>query len=140
MNFKVPIFDVKNLDFPDNSLDLITISFATRNINLNKDILNQTFTEFYRVLEPGGRFVNLETSQPSSSWIRKIFHFYVKLVVKPVGGLISGSQSAYAYLTHTIPRFYPPEELSEIMNQAGFKNVTCKKLLFGIAAIHQGQK
>lgn len=138
INFVVS--DVKALDFPDESLDLITISFATRNINLNRDILTETFTEFFRVLKPGGLFVNLETSQPSSWLIRWFFHMYVKLLVKPVGGLISGSYRGYAYLKYTIPRFYPPEELSEIMCQAGFENVTYRKLLFGIAAIHQGMK
>jgi demethylmenaquinone methyltransferase/2-methoxy-6-polyprenyl-1,4-benzoquinol methylase len=132
--------DVKALDFPDESLDLVTISFATRNINLNRDVLTRTFAEFYRVLKHGGRFINLETSQPSSFLIRRLFHFYVRLFVKSVGGLISGSYTGYAYLAHTIPRFYPPEELSDIMCRAGFKNVTYRKLLFGVAAIHQGMK
>jgi demethylmenaquinone methyltransferase/2-methoxy-6-polyprenyl-1,4-benzoquinol methylase len=139
-NINFVVSDVKSLDFPDESFDLITISFATRNINLNREILTQTFAEFRRVLKPGGRFINLETSQPSSLLIRRLFHFYVRLFVKPVGGLISGSYSGYAYLAHTIPRFYPPEELSKIMRTAGFKNVSCGKLLFGIAAIHHGTK
>jgi demethylmenaquinone methyltransferase/2-methoxy-6-polyprenyl-1,4-benzoquinol methylase len=136
--FKVS--DVKNLDFPDSSLDLITISFATRNINLNKHTLIETFTEFYRVLKPGGTFINLETSQPSSRLIRRFFHSYVKLLVKFAGGLISGSYQAYGYLRHTIPRFYPPDELSEILRQAGFDRVDYETFLFGVAAIHRAVK
>lgn len=139
-NINFMVSDVKTLDFPDDSLDLITISFATRNINLNRDVLTETFAEFCRVLKPGGLFVNLETSQPSSWLIRWIFHTYVNLLVKPVGGLISGSYRGYSYLKHTIPRFYPPEELSDIMRRAGFGNVTYRKLMFGIAAIHKGMK
>lgn len=139
-NIVFAVSDVNALGFPDDSLDLITISFATRNINLNRDALIQTFAEFCRVLKPGGRFINLETSQPSSRLTRRLFHTYVRLFVKPVGGLISGSYKGYAYLTNTIPRFYPPEELSDIMYCAGFKNVTYKKMMFGIAAIHQGMK
>ena len=139
-NIVFVVSDVKALALEDESLDLITIAFATRNINLNRDALIQAFDEFYRVLKPGGRFINLETSQPSSRLIRGLFHTYVKLFVKSVGGLISGANRAYAYLTHTIPRFYPPEELRDIMCQAGFKNVTYRKLMFGIAAIHQGIK
>jgi len=138
INFVVS--DVKSLEFPDDSFDAITISFATRNINLNKDTLTRTLAEFCRVLKPGGRFVNLETSQPSSPLIRRLFHLYIKLFVKLVGGLLSGSSTGYAYLAHTIPRFYPPEELSIIMRAAGFENVTYETLLFGIAAIHQGTK
>lgn len=139
-NIVFVVSDVKALEFPDNSLDLITISFATRNINLNRDVLTRTFAEFCRVLKSGGRFISLETSQPSSRLTRRLFHTYIKLFVKPVGGLISGSYKGYAYLKHTIPRFYPPEELSDIMCQAGFENVTYRKLMFGIAAIHQGTK
>jgi len=139
-NISFVVSDVKALEFPDDSLDLITIAFATRNINLNRDALIQTFAEFARVLKPGGRFINLETSQPSSRLTRRLFHAYVRLFVKPIGGLISGSYKGYAYLGHTIPRFYPPEELSDIMCRAGFKNVTYRKLMFGIAAIHQGMK
>jgi demethylmenaquinone methyltransferase/2-methoxy-6-polyprenyl-1,4-benzoquinol methylase len=134
------VSDVKALDFQDDRLDLITIAFATRNINLNRDVLAETFTEFHRVLKPGGWFINLETSQPSSRLIRWLFHAYIKLFVKPVGSLISGSTEGYAYLRHTIPRFYPPEELSEIMRRAGFENVTATKMMFGIAAIHKGMK
>ena len=139
-NISFVVSDVKALEFSDDSLDLITIAFATRNINLSREALIQTFAEFRRVLKPGGRFINLETSQPSSRLFRWIFHTYVKLVVKPVGGLISGSYTGYAYLKHTIPHFYPPEALSDIMRQAGFKNVTYRKLLFGIGAIHQALK
>jgi demethylmenaquinone methyltransferase/2-methoxy-6-polyprenyl-1,4-benzoquinol methylase len=139
-NIAFVVSDVKALEFPDNSLDLITIAFATRNINVNRDALIQTFAEFRRVLKPGGRFINLETSQPSSRLIRWLFHAYVKLFVKVVGGAISGSYSAYAYLRHTIPRFYPPEELRDIMCRAGFTNVTYRTLMFGVAAIHQGMK
>ncbi len=139
-NILFVVSDVNALEFPDGSFDLVTISFATRNISLNRDVLAKSFAGFCRILKPGGLFVNLETSQPSSVLIRKLYHFYVRLFVKPAGGLISGNYPAYAYLAYTIPRFYTPEELSVIMREAGFKNVTHKKLLFGVAAIHQGTK
>ncbi len=139
-NIDFVVSDVKALPFPDEYFDLATISFATRNISLNSEVLTQTFAEFRRVLKPGGRFINLETSQPSSLLVRRLLHFYVRLLVKLVGGLISGSHRGYAYLAHTIPRFYAPEELSDIMRRAGFRKVTCLKLLFGVAAIHQGLK
>jgi ubiquinone/menaquinone biosynthesis C-methylase UbiE len=58
----------------------------------------------------------------------------------PVGSRISGSKSGYAYLANTIPRFYEAKELTNIMDQAGFKDIRIKKLMFGVAAIHQGAK
>ena len=139
-NINFVIADVKELPFADESTDLITISFATRNINLNKEALLKSFSEFYRVLKPGGRFVNLETSQPPNGFIRMLFHLFIKLFVKQVGSRMSGSMSGYLYLSKTIPKFYAAHELADILRQAGFSDVTYKRLLFGIAAIHQGTK
>ena len=59
---KFLLSDVENLPFSDNTFDLITISFATRNINRNQNILIRTFKEFHRILKINGHFVNLETS------------------------------------------------------------------------------
>jgi len=132
--------DIKALPFDDASFDLITMSFATRNINLSRDILARSFAEYYRVLRPGGRFVNLETSRPPFALIRKCFDLYVKLFVKQIGSRISGARTAYAYLAGTIPRFYGAEELAQIMREAGFDSVSFKRLMFGAAAIHQAIK
>lgn len=132
--------DVKRLPFPDGTFDLLTISFATRNINLSREILAANFTEFRRVLRPGGRFVNLETSQPGSRIVRALFHSYVRLLVRRVGTKISGSRAGYAYLSTTIPRFYGADELTGILREAGFASVSCERLFFGAAAIHTAEK
>jgi demethylmenaquinone methyltransferase/2-methoxy-6-polyprenyl-1,4-benzoquinol methylase len=134
------VADAKALPFADQSLDLITISFATRNINLSKDTLIQTFAEFHRLLRPGGRFVNLETSQPTSLIVRRGFHFYIRLFVRAIGSRLSGSKAGYAYLAHTMPRFYPAKELADLMRQAGFRQVTYQKMFLGVAAIHVGTR
>ena len=132
--------DIKTLPFEDGSFDLITMSFATRNINLSREILVRSFAEYYRVLRPGGRFVNLETSRPLFAPVRKCFDLYVRLFVKQLGNRISGARTAYTYLASTIPRFYGAEELAQIMREAGFDEVSFKRLMFGAAAIHQAIK
>jgi demethylmenaquinone methyltransferase/2-methoxy-6-polyprenyl-1,4-benzoquinol methylase len=132
--------DIKSLPFADADFDLATISFATRNINLDKPTLIQTFAEIRRILKPGGRFVNLETSMPKSKLIRKARDLYVRLMVKPVGTRISGSRKGYAYLASTIQRFYSAKELAGVLQEAGFSDVTFRQYLFGVAAIHVGRK
>lgn len=134
------ISEIKALPFSEATFDLVTISFATRNINTSRDDLLNSFKEFHRVLKPGGRFVNLETSQPNNAVIRKLYHSYIKLLVKPVGWRISGAKAPYAYLSHTIPRFYPAAELAEILKEAGFSRVDVTPLMFGAAAIHKAVK
>ena len=132
--------DIKKLPFPDESFDLITMSFATRNINISRNILVQSFTEFHRVLSPGGCFVNLETSRPPFSPIRTIFDLYIKLFVELIGSRISGSRTPYVYLANTLSSFYRADELADIMRQAGFGEVTFQWLFFGAVAIHQAMK
>jgi len=132
--------DINILPFPDNTFDLMTISFAVRNINLNREKFLESLTEIHRVLKSGGRFVSVETSQPKSKIIRKLFHGYIRLAVKPIGQIVSGSKSAYTYLSQTIPRFYSAEEFAEIIKEAGFSEVTFERLLFGASAIHKAIK
>lgn len=132
--------DIHALPFSNESVDLITMSFATRNVNITRESLLYGFAELYRILKPGGLFISLETSQPPSGLVRKLFHLYVKLFVKRIGSKLSGSKIAYSYLSNTIPRFYPAEVLADILHQAGFKEVTFQRLMLGAAAIHHAKK
>jgi len=132
--------DAGNLPFSDDTFDLIIIGFAARNLNFNTNMFLNYLMEFRRILKPGGIFLNLETSQPTITWIKKFFHGYVRSVVKPLGYLISGSKAGYAYLSHTIPRFYDARELSSLLIQAEFRDINYKSLFLGIAAIHTAVK
>ncbi|MBM3133522.1 MAG: ubiquinone/menaquinone biosynthesis methyltransferase, partial [Chloroflexi bacterium] len=117
------IADVTRLPFRNESFDAITLSFATRNIE-SAGNLDTCLAEFHRVLKPGGRFVMLETSQPKHRPVRWLFHLYVKMTVRPIGQLVSGSSRAYAYLSQSMRAFHSPEELAEIIRTAGFLEVT----------------
>ena len=128
------------LPFPDDSFDLLTISFATRNLNPRKEILESYMEEFSRILKPGGYFVNIETSQPPQKMVRKLFHFYAKRIVKPLGWILSGSKAGYRYLSFTIPRFYDPDEFAQILCQTGFSEVEYQRFFLGISAIHVAKK
>ena len=130
--------DSIRLPFRNNTFDLVTISFATRNINISYQNLLACLKEFRRVLKPGGRFINLETSQPPLIALQKLLHSFVKIFVRPIGSAISGSQSAYTYLSQTIPRFYDADRFSDIILEAGFKECKYRHILGGLAAIHQG--
>lgn len=134
INFSIA--DAAFLPYADNSFDLITISFAIRNLNASRETLLKHLREFHRVLKPGGRFVNLETSQPKFGPIKSLMHLFVKLTVLPIGAALSGHQSAYAYLASTIPRFYSAEELAEILDEVGFSETSFRRMYLGITATH----
>jgi demethylmenaquinone methyltransferase/2-methoxy-6-polyprenyl-1,4-benzoquinol methylase len=132
--------DAIHLPFQDNVFDVMTITFATRNISPKKEILEIHLREFFRVLKPGGLFVNLETSQPSYRILKIFFHLYVRLAVRSIGPLISKSNVGYKYLAHTVPRFLGPKELAELVRKAGFNEINFTPLFFGIAALHTAKK
>jgi len=137
---KFVITDAGKLPFRDGQFDLITISFATRNLNKDRESLTQFLGEFCRVLKPGGIFINLETSQPPRTLFRKIMHGYVELAVRPVGRIISGSRYGYNYLAHTIPRFHDADTFAGIIKEAGFNRVDIFPQFFGAIAIHKAVK
>ncbi len=116
------------------------MSFATRNINLNKEALMKSFSELYRILKPGGIFVNLETSQPPFWIIRKCYHLYISFFVAQIGGLISRKKNGYRYLAKSIPLFYSADELATILLETGFDEVTFQRLMLGTVAIHKAKK
>lgn len=132
--------DARRLPFPDEYFDAVTISFATRNIRTSDYRLSQCLREFYRVLKRGGRFINLETSQPESPIVRFFFHLYVKTLVRVVGGVLSFSFKAYTYLSFTIPRFYSAEGFRDVLLKAGFSEVRFERMCLGVVAIHDAIK
>ncbi len=137
---KFVLGDAGKLPFKNDTFDIVTISFATRNLNFKDENLKDSLREFRRVLKKGGKFYNLETSQPKSKILKFLLHLYVKKIVKLAGYLISHSEPAYAYLAHTIPRFHDSETLLRIFLEAGFSKVIYKKFLFGIASLHIAEK
>lgn len=132
--------DALELPFPDNSFDILTISFATRNLDARSGHMQRAFREFHRVLKPGGCFFNLETSQPTSRLIRFFFHLWIKLTVKPLGRWITGSAESYGYLASSIQGFYHADELTARLREAGFCSVDFRRLLLGGVALHRAVK
>jgi demethylmenaquinone methyltransferase/2-methoxy-6-polyprenyl-1,4-benzoquinol methylase len=128
------------LPFRSRSFAGVTIAFAARNLNTDRDRLTARLRESFRVLAPGGRLVNLETSQPPLRLWRWMMHRYVALSVRPVGRVLSGSAGGYAYLAHTIPRFYEAQALDAVLFAAGAGRVMHLLLGGGIAAVHVAEK
>jgi demethylmenaquinone methyltransferase/2-methoxy-6-polyprenyl-1,4-benzoquinol methylase len=139
-NLFFTLADAVHLPFADNTFDIITLTFATRNLGAAPGHLPASFREFYRVLKPGGFYLNLETSQPPQKIIKKLFHIYVKMTVRPIGRLLSGSDAGYTYLSDSIHSFYSAPELARVLHEAGFKSVHYRRFLFGASALHIAHK
>ena len=132
--------DAANLPFPDGCFDCVGISFAFRNLTYKNPLSQSYLIEILRVLPAGGRFVIVETSQPRSKLIRKLFHLYLRWFVSRVGTLISGNSKAYHYLVESVARFYTPEELKELLLSAGFCQMSFRPLFLGAIGLYVAVK
>lgn len=128
--------DATRIPFEDDSFDAVTISFGIRNVEDVEGCLK----EMRRVLQSGGRAIVLEFSLPSNRIVRQGYLFYFRHILPKLGGLISGDQSAYAYLNKTVETFPYGESFCDLMREAGFTAVQQRPLTFGIATIYQGDK
>jgi len=127
--------DAATMPFPDNSFSSIGIAFAFRNLTYKNPDRKKFLKEIYRALLLDGKFVIVETSHPRYLILRKIFHFYLKIFVAGLGGMLSGHRSAYSYLAASAIHFYKPGELKNLLEEAGFRKVNYKSLLGGIAGL-----
>jgi demethylmenaquinone methyltransferase/2-methoxy-6-polyprenyl-1,4-benzoquinol methylase len=131
-NIKLIESDALRLPFADGSFDAVTIAFGLRNLSNVENGLS----EMLRVLKPGGWVAVLEFSKPSSRILRSVFGVYFTKLLPLMGGVISGSKSAYTYLPASVSRFPDQTELALLMEQAGFSQVSYENLTGGIAALH----
>ncbi|MBN1337420.1 MAG: ubiquinone/menaquinone biosynthesis methyltransferase [Deltaproteobacteria bacterium] len=128
--------DATALPFPDRSLDVACIAFAFRNLVYRNPGRTRHLAEVFRVLEPGGRYVIVESSQPSNLVVRGICHLYESAFVGPVGGVLSGQPAAYRYLAESSRDFHSPREIEQMLRAAGFARVRYRPLLLGAAGLH----
>lgn len=127
--------DVAAMPFDAASFDAIGIAFAFRNLSYKNPDTEVFLKEILRVLQPGGCFVIVETSQPTNRLMRFLSHAYLKYITVPLGGMISGHRGAYHYLAHSAINYYSAEALKSFLLQAGFETVDYKRFLTGVAGM-----
>jgi len=128
--------DALDLPFRDGTFDVVTIAFGLRNLaNVESGL-----AELSRVLKPGGWVAVLEFSRPANAILRPLFNLYFRKLLPWMGGLISGSLSAYTYLPASVQKFPDQSQLSLLMEQAGLDQVGYENLTGGIAALHMGRR
>jgi demethylmenaquinone methyltransferase/2-methoxy-6-polyprenyl-1,4-benzoquinol methylase len=122
------------LPLQDRSADCVTISTGIRNVTDRKTALK----EMRRVLKPGGRFLCLEFSRPTSRAWEKAYDAWSFNVMPELGALIAKDRKSYQYLVESIRRFPDQETFAQELRDAGFKQVSFTNYSGGIAALHMG--
>ncbi|WP_299162740.1 bifunctional demethylmenaquinone methyltransferase/2-methoxy-6-polyprenyl-1,4-benzoquinol methylase UbiE [uncultured Tenacibaculum sp.] len=128
--------DSESIPFEDNTFDAITVSFGVRNFeNLDKGL-----TEILRVLKPGGKFVVLETSNPTKFPFKQGYKFYTNFILPIIGKIFSKDKVAYSYLSESANSFPFGKAFNNILQKNGFKNAKNLPVTFGVASIYTALK
>lgn len=126
--------DALDLPFAEGEFDAATVGFGVRNL----EDLEGGLRELCRVLRPGGKVAVLEITRPNGA-LRPFFRLWFDLLVPAAGRVLPGGK-AYTYLPASVRRFPGAEDLSRLMEHAGFADVRYRLLGGGIVALHTGVK
>ncbi len=128
------VADALNLPFPDKAFACVVSAFLMRNLA----DLPRGLAEMQRVVQPGGRVVALEITQPDLPGFSLLFGWYFHRFVPWLGALVSGDREAYTYLPRSVQRFVSPSEFSRLMEAVGLREVACRRLGLGTVTVHTG--
>lgn len=122
--------DAHNLPFKDNTFDRLTMAFGFRNVTDKA----RGLSELYRVIRPGGKVCILELTRPENKLTSFFYKIYFMHLLPFIGGLFS-SKKAYKYLPDSVYKFPKRHEYRQLIEDAGFKNIHFKSLVFGAVTI-----
>ena len=128
--------DAMRLPFADNSFGAVTFGYLLRNVAS----IPTALAEVYRVLEPGGRVVCLDTTPPPPGILRPFIRTYLNHGLPLLGRLLSADASAYAYLSSSTQSFETAEDLADLFSEAGFQSVAFRHFMFRTVAIHWARR
>ena len=127
--------DAQSLPLPDACCDVVSIAFGIRNVQDPAKALR----EFRRVLRPGGRLIILEFSLPTNPVLRGLYNFYFRKILPRTATLVSGDKTgAYQYLPESVNTFIGREQMTRMMGDAGFSDVSQHPMTFGVCVGYRG--
>jgi demethylmenaquinone methyltransferase/2-methoxy-6-polyprenyl-1,4-benzoquinol methylase len=132
--------DAANLPFANGAFEAITIGFGFRNLTFNNPNSEKHLKEMIRVLTIGGRLYILESGIPENPFIRFFYNFYLKWILTPLGGLISGDWKAYKYLAGSSANFFNIDQVQEMLQNHGFRAIQRKTWFFGATQLIVAEK
>jgi demethylmenaquinone methyltransferase/2-methoxy-6-polyprenyl-1,4-benzoquinol methylase len=110
----------------------VTIAFGARNFS----DLGGAFREIGSVLSPGGVLAVLELHRPRRRAVAGLIATWNRLVVTPVGRIVSRTGDAYAYLPASVDTFPDRAGTAAILEAQGYAMLESRDLSGGIAALN----
>lgn len=138
MRIRSVIDDVHTLPYPDNTFDVVTLQFASRHLRIRR-----VASEIRRVLRPGGRFYHCDMLRPGNAIVERLYYTYLRFCLWFTGFLFRSGPAALnckKYFIQALQMFYTPQELSDMLEDVGFRDVTAKTVFSGMLGFHRAVK
>ena len=132
------IDDVHTLPYPDNTFDVVTLQFASRHLRIGR-----VASEIRRVLRPGGRFYHCDMLRPGNRIVERLYYAYLRFCLWFTGFLFRSGPAALnckEYFIQALQMFYSAQELSDMLEDVGFRDVTAKTVFSGMLGFHRAVK
>lgn len=124
--------DAQQLDFPDESFDIVSIAYGIRNVEDPKRAL----ASMRRVLKPGGRLVVLEFGQPPAL-LKPGYLLFNRVVIPRIGGWVGGDPDAYRYLQQSSDAFPYGSAFVEMLEGIGdWADIDAQPVMFEVNYIY----
>lgn len=120
----------ESLPLKDKQFDFLSMGYALRHVA----DLSEAFSEYRRVLKPGGTVLLLEIAPPASRIGYQLVKCYMKYVIPMVtrfGTRDKNAQKLMSYYWDTVEQCVPPTLIVEALESVGFKDVE-RRVLFGV--------
>ncbi|MCM1291854.1 MAG: bifunctional demethylmenaquinone methyltransferase/2-methoxy-6-polyprenyl-1,4-benzoquinol methylase UbiE [Prevotella sp.] len=128
--------DCLDLPFDDNTFDAVTVAYGVRNFQR----LEEGYKEMLRVLKPGGIICVIELSEPRNTILKCGYRLYSRILIPLIGRMVSGDSRAYTYLPESIAACPQRNEMTALIQKAGFTNPSFQSLTLGVVTIYTAQK
>ena len=138
MHIDSTIGDVHTLPFPDNHFDAVTLQYASRHLRI-MDVCH----EVHRVLKPGGHFYHCDMLRPPNKFVEWSYYAYLRFCLNFTALIFRSAVSAHEckeYFIKALRMFYSADELSDLLRNVGFENVSSQTLMAGMIGYHRARK
>lgn len=112
----------EQIPLPNDSYDFLSMGYALRHVS---DI-SLAFSEYFRVLRPGGRVCILEITSPKGRIATALLKTYFRYIVPNLAKLLAKEKDTpllWQYYWDTIEACASPESVLNTLRNAGFTNV-----------------
>jgi demethylmenaquinone methyltransferase/2-methoxy-6-polyprenyl-1,4-benzoquinol methylase len=128
----------EQLPFQDGSFDGLTFTYLLRYVDDPAAVL----AELARILKPGAPAASVEFGVPAGPVTGPLWHLYAGRFFPAFARLLSaGWREVGAFLPSSIVEFnrrLPPEAVAQLWREAGFEDVTLRRMSFGAGVVTWG--